>query len=56
MDTSTWLIIFIVDILIAYLIANYQKANGYTFVKSFFGALIGVLGLTLLAVKGILSL
>jgi hypothetical protein len=56
METSTWLIVLIVDILIAYLIANYQKSNGFTFIKSFIGALIGILGLTLLAVKGMLSL
>jgi hypothetical protein len=56
MDTSAWLIFLLVDVLIAYLIANYQRANGYSFGKSFFGALIGMLGLTLLAVKGWLSI
>jgi hypothetical protein len=56
MDTSAWLIFLLVDVLIAYLIANYQKSNGFTFIKSFIGALIGILGLTLLAVKGMLSL
>ena len=45
-----------IDIVLAYLIANYQRSNGYSFGKSFFGALIGLLGLTLLAVKGILSI
>jgi hypothetical protein len=56
MDTTTWLIVLAVDVLIAYLIANYQKENGYSFGKSLVGALIGLLGLTLLAVKGMLSL
>jgi hypothetical protein len=56
MDTTTWLIVLAVDVLIAYLIANYQKSNGFSFTSSFVGALIGVFGLTLLAVKGLLSL
>ena len=56
MSTTTWIIVFIIDVIIAYLIANYQKKNGYSFGKSFFGALIGLLGLTLLVVKGMLSI
>jgi len=40
------------DIIIAFLIAKYQQNNGYTFYKSFIGAMIGVIGLTLLGLKG----
>jgi len=53
MGVPIWLILLIIDILIAYLIAKYQQANGYTFSKSFIGALIGMIGLTLLAIKGL---
>jgi len=52
MDRTTLLILLALDILIAYLIAKYQQTNGYTFSKSFIGALIGMIGLTLLAIKG----
>jgi hypothetical protein len=44
------------DVLIAYLIAKYQEANGYTFSKSFIGALIGIVGLTLLGVNAWLEM
>lgn len=40
-----------IDITLAYLIANYQRTNGYSFWKSFIGALIGLIALSLLALK-----
>ncbi|MDG1475959.1 MAG: hypothetical protein P8Q14_02320 [Vicingaceae bacterium] len=52
MDNITLLFLFLLDIVIAFLIAKYQQNNGYTFYKSFVGALIGMIGLTLLAIKG----
>ena len=51
MSNFFWIVVIIVDVLISYLIAKYQQANGYTFSKSFIGALIGVIGLTLLGVN-----
>ena len=51
MGNDFWVIIFTIDIFIAYLIAKYQHANGYTFYKTFVGALIGIVGLTILGVK-----
>lgn len=56
MSTTFWILILLFDLAAAYLIANYQKANGFTFSKSFIGALIGMLGLSLLGVKGWLSI
>ena len=56
MNLSFWIILLTIDIVAAYLIANYQKSNGFTFSKSFIGALIGIIGLTLLGVKGWLSI
>jgi hypothetical protein len=52
MDKVELLLLFLFDVVIALLIARYQQKNGYTFYKSFTGAMIGVIGLTLLAVKG----
>ncbi|MGB0887127.1 MAG: hypothetical protein ACPGSL_03295 [Vicingaceae bacterium] len=52
MDSTTLLLLFLLDVVVAFLIAKYQQNNGYTFYKSFFGALIGVIGLTLLGIKG----
>jgi hypothetical protein len=47
----TWLILLLLDVFFAYLIANYQRSNGYSFKKSFIGALIGLIGLTLLTMQ-----
>jgi hypothetical protein len=44
-------VISLLILLVAYLIGNYQKANGYSFYKSFVGALMGLIGLALLAYK-----
>jgi len=52
MDRVYLLILLVLDLVIAYLIARYQQKNGYTFYKSFIGAIIGIIGLTLLAIKG----
>lgn len=52
MGVTMLLLLFGADIFIAFLIAKYQQNNGYTFYKSFVGALIGMIGLTLLAIKG----
>ena len=52
MDRVDLLILLVLDLVIAYLIARYQQKNGYTFYKSFIGAIIGIIGLTLLAIKG----
>jgi hypothetical protein len=52
MDRIDLLMLLVLDIVIAILIAKYQQKNGYTFSKSFIGAMIGVIGLTLLAIKG----
>ena len=52
MDRIELLLLLLLDIVIAYLIARNKKKNGYTFYKSFIGAVIGVIGLTLLAIKG----
>ncbi len=51
MSTGVIAAIFITDLVIAYLIGNYQRSNGYTFRKSFIGALIGMIGLSLLVIK-----
>jgi len=40
------------NILVAFLFAKYKQANSYSFTTSFIGALIGVIGLTLLGIKG----
>lgn len=47
------LLLFAPAIFIAYLIGKYQQSNGYSFFKSFIGALIGLIGLTLLLLKGL---
>lgn len=52
MDRVDLFILLVLDLVIAYLIARYQQKNGYTFYKSFIGAIIGIIGLTLLAIKG----
>jgi len=56
MDGLTLILLLGADILIAYLIAKYQQSNGYTFSKSFIGAIIGIIGLTLLLIKGLASM
>ncbi len=53
MSSTTILLIFVLDVVLAFGIAKYQQNNGYTFTKSFVGALIGLVGLTLLAIKGL---
>lgn len=52
MSNTTLIILLLLNILVAYLIAKYKQANGYSFSTSFIGALIGIVGLTLLAIKG----
>jgi len=52
MDRTDLLMLLVLDIAIAFLIAKYQQKNGYTFYKSFIGTMIGLIGLTLLAIKG----
>jgi len=52
MDRIDLLLLLGLDVVIAFLIAKYQQNNGYTFYKSFIGAMIGVIGLTLLAING----
>jgi len=53
MDTSSLILFLFLDITLAFLIAKYQQSNGYTFLKSFISALIGVIGLTLLGLAAI---
>lgn len=49
-------IALITNIAIAFAIGKYQQRNsGYSFSKTFFGALIGLTGLTLLAYKAFTS-
>jgi hypothetical protein len=52
MDRIDLLVLLFLDIIVAFLIAKYQQKYGYTFYKSFIGALIGMIGLTLLGIKG----
>ena len=47
---------FFLDVVGAILIAKYQEHNGYKFINSFVGALIGLIGLTALGVKTYLEL
>lgn len=44
------------DVVLAILIAKYQQNNGYKFINSFIGSLIGVIGLTALCLKAYLEL
>lgn len=52
MDRVDLLLLLILDIIVSLLIAKYQQNNGYSFWKSFIGAMIGMIGLTLLGIKG----
>ncbi len=52
MSSTDLVLLLLLDIVVAFLIAKYQQNNGYTFYKSFAGALIGMIGLTMLAIKG----
>ncbi|MEJ6737232.1 MAG: hypothetical protein QNK84_09355 [Flavobacteriales bacterium] len=52
MTNTVLIILLLLNFLIAFIIAKYKQANGYSFSTSFIGALIGVIGLTLLAIKG----
>ncbi len=45
------LIFLLADILLALLIAQYQKQKGYKFVNTFISALIGLIGLSALVYK-----
>jgi len=56
MERRGLLILLGLDLLIAFFIAKYQQKNGYTFYKSFVGAILGVIGLTLLGIKGWIAL
>lgn len=56
MNLIQWIILLSGIILIAVIIAKYQQRNGYSFGKSLIGALIGLIGLTLLALKAINAL
>lgn len=52
MDRTTLIVLLVLDVLVAFAIAKYKQNNGYSFLTSFIGALIGMIGLTLLGVKG----
>jgi len=51
MPYSTLIILLVVDVFLAVIIARYQQQNGYKFANSFVGALLGLIGLTLLGIK-----
>jgi hypothetical protein len=48
--TNFWLLM-ISDVVLAILIAKYQQRNGYKFINTLIGTLIGLIGLTLLLIK-----
>ena len=48
--TNFWILIS-ADIILAILIAKYQQRNGYKFINTFIGSLIGLVGLTMLIIK-----
>ncbi|WP_170227973.1 hypothetical protein [Vicingus serpentipes] len=48
--TNFWLLIS-ADIILAILIAKHQQRNGYKFINTFIGSLIGLVGLTMLLIK-----
>ncbi|MCB9361690.1 MAG: hypothetical protein H6587_08920 [Flavobacteriales bacterium] len=48
--THFWLLI-VADVILAILIAKYQQRNGYKFINTFIGSLIGLIGLTMLLIK-----
>jgi len=52
MDKLELFFLLLLDVVVALLIAQYQHKNGNTFYKNFTGTLIGVIGLTLLTIKG----
>ena len=55
MSYTTLVFFFMLDVLLAVLIAKYQQNNGYKFINSFVGALIGLIGLTALGLKAYLG-
>jgi len=55
MSTKSWIWTGISIVVLALIIARYQQQNGYSFKKSFIGALLGLTGLAALIIKGIFS-
>ncbi|MCB9335799.1 MAG: hypothetical protein H6586_06590 [Flavobacteriales bacterium] len=45
-----WLLM-LADVILAIAIAKYQQKNGYKFLNTFIGSLIGLIGLSLLIAK-----
>jgi hypothetical protein len=56
MSYTTLFFYFILDVILAFLIAKYQQKNGYKFGNSFVGVLIGLIGLTALGLKAYIEL
>ena len=56
MSYSTLIMFFVLDVVVALLIAKYQQNNGYKFTNSFIGVLIGLIGLTALGIKAYIEL
>jgi len=56
LSSSALIILFIIDLVGAVIIAKFQQNNGYKFLNSFVGALIGLIGLSGLCIKAYLEL
>jgi hypothetical protein len=52
MDGKLWLFLF-ADIILALLIAFYQKQKGYKFINTFISSLIGLVGLSAMLYKAL---